>query len=362
MPPTAGLLFPDYVAVAPMNGAHAPDKTDWTTLQGRRTAIWSDSDEPGAAFASAVARLVTRGGTTSVCTVEVPADWPKGWDLADDLPDGVASKRLEELLDDAIDDAAVEMPSGFEMTPHGLFFTPDKIGKSQEPSPVFIAAPLRVVGETRSDHNEEWGVLLRWNDREGKPHQWSRPLRLVHGPGNEIAAELENNGLCCGSDSRAHELLKRFMGRVKTARLLRCVTRTGWHASETGLYSCSPAAKRLDAVRLTPSSKPTGPAQTRHIAPVGTLAANKGRGAGGRKRQAGAVSRGGVRRSAARRPKESHPGAYISLVRVEPARARPRWWRRASGGSQPPTRSFAPGAAPPTAWRVSQPRPQGNRL
>ncbi len=46
-----------------------------------------------------------------------------------------------------------------------------------------------------------------------------------------------------GPSSRAHELLKRFVGGVKAARLLRCVTRTGWHASETGFVFVLPGGE-----------------------------------------------------------------------------------------------------------------------
>jgi putative DNA primase/helicase len=57
---------------------------------------------------------------------------------------------------------------------------------------------------------------------------------MTHRQGNEIAEELEAAGLSCGSDGRAHDLLKRFVGAVKIPRLLRCVTRTGWHPGEAG--------------------------------------------------------------------------------------------------------------------------------
>jgi uncharacterized protein (DUF927 family) len=74
---------------------------------------------------------------------------------------------------------------------------------------------------------------LRWRDREGNPHQRSIPRRLIHRPGNEIAEELEHAGLPCGSDGSAHHLLKCFIGGVRVSRLLRCVTRTGWHQADT---------------------------------------------------------------------------------------------------------------------------------
>lgn len=228
----AGLLFPDLVCITSQGGSKAPGKSDWTPLQGRAVTIWPDQDEPGADYAVKVADLLTQAGAASVRVVEVPTDWPQGWDLADDLPAGVAPGRLQELLDDSHDGAAAEMPGGYRMTKKGLIFRPEPTEKNPDPSPTFIAAPFRVIGETRSDAGESWGLLLRWRDRENRTHQWAIPKRLIHRPGNEIAEELEHAGLSCGPDSRAHDLLKRFVGGVKVSRLLRCVTRTGWHPGE----------------------------------------------------------------------------------------------------------------------------------
>ncbi len=228
----ASAIFPDLVCITSQGGSKAPDKSDWTPLQGRCVTIWPDQDEPGAVYAAKVADLAKLAGAMSVRTVEVPTDWPKGWDLADALPDGVVPGRLTELLDDAPDGVAAEMPPRFRMTGEGLFFDPPPPEKGDAPPPIFIAAPFRVVGETRTDAGESWGVFLRWRDREGRPHQWAIPRRLIHRPGNEIAEELEHAGLSCGPDARAHDLLKRFVGGVKAPRLLRCVTRTGWHQGE----------------------------------------------------------------------------------------------------------------------------------
>ena len=228
----AAALFPDLVCITSQGGSKAPGKSDWTPLQCRRVTIWPDQDEPGAGYAAKVAELAKQVGAALVRTVEVPTDWPKGWDLADVLPDGMAPERLHELLDDAPDGTAAEMPGGFRMTPAGLFFFPMPTVRDGERPPIFVAAPFRAMGETRTDAGEAWGLLLRWRDREGRQHQWPIPRRLIHRPGNEIAEELEQAGLACGPDARAHELLKRFVGGVKVARLLRCVTRTGWHQAD----------------------------------------------------------------------------------------------------------------------------------
>lgn len=230
----ASKIFPDWVCITSLGGAKAPGKTDWTPLQGRQVTIWPDHDEAGVDFAEKVTALMGAVGVDSVRTVEIPTDWPRGWDLADPLPEGASVQRLVELLDGAPAGSVVEMPYGFEMTAGGLFFTPKGTEKNPAPTPIFVAAAFQIAGETRSDVGEGWGLLLRWRDREGRWHQWAIPRRLIHRSGNEIAEELEHAGLSCGTDTRAHELLKRFVGQVKVARLLTCVTRTGWHVVGDG--------------------------------------------------------------------------------------------------------------------------------
>jgi putative DNA primase/helicase len=94
----ARLLFPDHVAVSPMNGARSPHKTDWAPLAQRAVVIWPDHDAPGLAFGAAVSELTAVASAASVAIIEAPPHWPEGWDLADELPNGVTHEVLAEML------------------------------------------------------------------------------------------------------------------------------------------------------------------------------------------------------------------------------------------------------------------------
>jgi putative DNA primase/helicase len=229
----AAALFPDHVCITSQGGSGAAAKSDWSPLAGRAVTIWPDHDEPGAGYAKTVAALATAAGVASVRVVAVPSDWPACWDLADPLPDGVTDEDIAALLADASDvaghDAGVRFPPHYEMTPSGLFYTPPAKKGDTPGASIFVAAQFQVIGETRSDTGEGWGLLLQWRDRENRDHQWAIPRKMIHRPGNEIAAELEDAGLSCGSGAAAHELLKGFVGAVKVKRMLRCVASTGWH-------------------------------------------------------------------------------------------------------------------------------------
>lgn len=58
------LPAPEYVAVASLNGAQSPDKSDQAPLSERTVIVWPDHDEPGGHYAPKVRRLAlhTRAG------------------------------------------------------------------------------------------------------------------------------------------------------------------------------------------------------------------------------------------------------------------------------------------------------------
>jgi uncharacterized protein (DUF927 family) len=137
---------------------------------------------------------------------------------------------LQRLLTEAGSPTApVVLPQGFAFRHDGLWFDPAPTEKNPDPSPIFVAAPFEVVGEAHDGSGNAWGVLLRWQDRDGGQHQWSVPKRLVHEQGNTIAAELEDAGLPCGVGGRPQGLLKQFISGVRASRRLRSVGRAGWH-------------------------------------------------------------------------------------------------------------------------------------
>jgi uncharacterized protein (DUF927 family) len=230
----ASSLFPNFVCMTSQGGSNAADKAVWEPLRGRHVTIWPDNDQSGAVYAADVARLAGKVGAASIRIVSIPTEWSAGWDLADALPEGESIESLSTMLADASEVNAVVMPRGFVMRPDGLLFQPDPTERNPEPVPIFVAAPFEVVGEANDGSGSAWGLVLRWSDRDGRQHEWSCPKRLAHGDGNAIAAELEDAGLSCGTSHKTHELLKQFIGTVRIARRLRCVDRTGWHATNSG--------------------------------------------------------------------------------------------------------------------------------
>src|SRR5260221_1314048 len=81
-------LLPDHVAVTSPGGAKAAGKADWTSLRGRKIRIWPDKDQPGAAFAASVARILRQVSPAELVLIEPPASAADGWDAADALAEG----------------------------------------------------------------------------------------------------------------------------------------------------------------------------------------------------------------------------------------------------------------------------------
>lgn len=217
--------FPDYVATTAGSSGNM-GKADYAPLEGRAVVIWPDHDKPGRDAADRAAKRLREAGARCVRIVAVPQDFPPAWDLADDAPAGC---DLRALLDTANGAVSVEMPYGFAMKPDGLFHTPP--GDGDKP-PAFVCAPFDVVAQTRDPNGENWGLLLRWKDHDGKPHEWAIPYSKLHAEPREITGTLAEMGLRCVPS--AARLLQTFLTTVRTDARLVCVRQPGWHSPDRG--------------------------------------------------------------------------------------------------------------------------------
>jgi putative DNA primase/helicase len=159
------------------------------------------------------------------------------------MPDDITA--LGAQLDEVRERVAQETdcappPPGFVVDDSGVWFTvPAKEGDGQA---VWVCGPLFALAETRDEGGAEWGTLLAWHDRDGRLHRWAMPRRMLHHENGAIAAELESQGLNVGTGKSPAALLKQYLGRLHTPQRRRCVTRTGWHTTDTGhVFVLSPS-------------------------------------------------------------------------------------------------------------------------
>jgi uncharacterized protein (DUF927 family) len=221
-------LFSDYVAITSPNGAKAANNADWAPLAGRRVIIWPDHDEEGTGYAADAARLSSKAGATSVATVLVPEEFPHKWDLADDLPESWRVARLRTLLQGAKPSGTYNVREARHASPFVL--RDDGVWHCDpEKSDTHLCGVLEVIAETRADDGSNWGVLLRWQDHDGQPHQWPMPRSMLAGDGTEYRSCLLDGGLYIAPGRKPRELLTTFLASARTPARARAVTRVGWH-------------------------------------------------------------------------------------------------------------------------------------
>jgi hypothetical protein len=91
-------LLPDSVCITSPNGSKSAGKADWSPLRGREVIIWPDADEPGQAYAKAVAKLAYEAAAASVALLAPPAGALQGWDAADAEAEGWTQTRTAEFI------------------------------------------------------------------------------------------------------------------------------------------------------------------------------------------------------------------------------------------------------------------------
>ena len=146
-------------------------------------------------------------------------------------------------------EGSTKLPHPFFANAKGVWYRPAPEGDKAK-SPIWICAPFQVIAETVDEIGGSWGLLLAWEDRDGRAHRWAMPRKLLHAAGNDIAAELEHAGLSVGTGKMSHDLLKRLLSQIETPNRKRCVPQTGWHQTEAWVLStcCRPVKHTALAV------------------------------------------------------------------------------------------------------------------
>ncbi len=217
--------FPDHVAIAWPGGANAAHLVDWSPLKGRTVFAWPDNDDAGRKAAAVVAEKALAAGADSALVVPVPHEFPVKWDLADRVPDGA---DLHALLEVARPSKRPEpiYPAGFRMLARGLVWSDPSDDEKPE---VVVSGRFDVVAESRDDAGWAWGVLLRWQDPDGRSREWAMPRSILASDGVEVRRALLDGGLYVGAGTKARNLLTTFLTAVRVEERAKAVTTTGWH-------------------------------------------------------------------------------------------------------------------------------------
>lgn len=119
-------------------------------------------------------------------------------------------------------------PPGIMVRPEGLY-----ADAGEDAPPLWLAAPFEVMGEARNGANEGWGLYLRWRDRDGYPHLWPMPARLLMTEPGALEAELADRGLRVSADPAARLHLRKALAEVRAGSRVRLAHRAGWQEAGT---------------------------------------------------------------------------------------------------------------------------------
>ena len=100
-----------------------------------------------------------------------------------------------------------------------------------------------MLGHARDVGSNNWGLVLRWNDRAGVQHIWCVPVGLAYSAGAELSAAFASQGLSCATSSSGKDKLKNYIARHRPPTLVTAVTQTGWF--------CRPGARRATVLNLS---------------------------------------------------------------------------------------------------------------
>ncbi|HLO68039.1 MAG TPA: DUF927 domain-containing protein [Holophaga sp.] len=115
----------------------------------------------------------------------------------------------------------------------GLWLVPGGSGEKGEPlkGPQRLCDPFQVLAETRDACGNAWGLLLRWEDRDGEPHEAVLPRELALGEGTELTRMLVRQGLWVAPDEASRRKLVGYLATVRVPGRARLADRVGWHGT-----------------------------------------------------------------------------------------------------------------------------------
>ena len=203
----------------------------------RKIILAADNDtetkgNPGVKCATAAALAV--GGFLAIPRYEgLPVDWN---DLHQKMNPGEVRTQFmnyeKPVRNKQEARCGEELPAGFSLRSGGslpgLWFTEEK--EDADPVETWIGPALHVLGATRDENSKAWGLLLEWEDPDGRQHSWAMDNSLLVGKDVSVwLGRLADEGWIGATNNKTRGLLTRFLTTFCPKTRIRCVPCTGWH-------------------------------------------------------------------------------------------------------------------------------------
>lgn len=104
-------------------------------------------------------------------------------------------------------------------------------GREQYPVDVWVCSPIHADATTANERGESFGLLLRFMNTYGQWREWSMPMWLLKGSGEEMRHELLDLGVKMNLSAKMH--LSAWLMEQKPANRIIAATRTGWNSDGT---------------------------------------------------------------------------------------------------------------------------------
>lgn len=193
----------------------------------REIILAADNDvntEGNPGLTKATEAATTIGARLALC----PAHEGKATDF-NDLHLARGLDAVAAVIEKAKTPDACPMPEGYHLktTGKGAGLYHLKADADGNESETRMGPPLLVKGMTRDADGNAWGLLLHWQDPDGKLHTWAMPLNMLSQVGGAWHGTLVDGGWL--GNFSYHKLLAGFLTSVRPSRRIRCVHRVGWH-------------------------------------------------------------------------------------------------------------------------------------
>jgi putative DNA primase/helicase len=255
----ARFLLPGYVSISIRNGADI-DKVDFSPLKGRSVFIWPDHGEAGRTKAEAVmaslfkmarkatifklkplmyrpewlfsiSELNAMESRTATDTFAIKARveaLPVGYNASDALAEGWTAGFFCEVFWKLVQPVQftfeIKDVGSFRVKEDGVYEV--RQNKEGDEFEILISSCIEVEALTRDAHNQNWGLLLTFHDRDGNKHEWAMPKEML-----ASKDEYRQVLLSRGADIYPAGLTKLpeyFIEANPSDRAL-CVNSIGWH-------------------------------------------------------------------------------------------------------------------------------------
>ena len=147
-------------------------------------------------------------------------------DLATATDDGL--ERVRVCIEKALSEPEKpHLPAGYHVIKEGPKAGLYKLEKSGEDErEVRLGPPLKILGRTRDEHSEAWGVLLEWKDPAGVQHRMALPDEALQTTGRDWAANLARCGYAI--EPGMHSRFISMLAGVRTGHFVTNTAKVGW--------------------------------------------------------------------------------------------------------------------------------------